>query len=104
MDLTIESGFTRIKERTEGDLRIITLSTSVLHAWQMLEKEKALYRLNGAKQYSITLVNKEVEHKGSNIFLLMFRRCARTKKEMLWVQTLETKPCSYLNIPLKFAT
>lgn len=104
MDLIIESGFTRITEHTEGDLRIITLSTSVLHAWQMLEKEKALYRLNGVKQYSITLVNKEIEYKDSNIFLLMFKRCARTKKEMLWVQTLDAKPCSYLNIPLKFAT
>ena len=101
MELIIESGFTRITEKTEGDQRIIILSSSVLHAWQMLQKEKALCTLNRRKQYNIMLVNKEIEKKDSNIFLLMFRRCARTQKEMLWLQSLDPKPCSYLNIPLK---
>ncbi|MCC6288184.1 MAG: hypothetical protein IT249_09895 [Chitinophagaceae bacterium] len=104
MELLIESGFTRITAHTEGELRIIILSSSVLHAWQMLEKEKALCRLKGAKQYHVTLVNKEIENKDANIFLLMFRRCATTQKEMLWLQAFDSKPCSYLNIPLKLTT
>ena len=71
MELIIESGFTHITAESGKELHSITVSSSVLHAWQMLEKEKALYRLNGAKQYSITPVNKEVEHNDSNIFFLI---------------------------------
>jgi hypothetical protein len=101
MELIIESGFTRITEQSQGELRIIILSSSILHAWQLLQKEKALYRLNGAKQYTITLVSKEIEEKGSDIFLLMLRLCPGTQREMLWMQSFDTKPCSYLNIPVK---
>ena len=96
MELIIESSFTRITGQSEGELCIIILSSPILHA----AKERALYRLNGAKQYTITIVSKEIEEEGSDIFLLMFRPCARTQKEMLWVQLLELKS-SYLNIPLK---
>ncbi|MBW7891491.1 MAG: hypothetical protein H3C48_10810 [Chitinophagaceae bacterium] len=103
MELIIGSGFTRITEPSEGEWCMMILSSSILHAWQMLEKEKALCRLNGTKQYHVTLVNKAIEEQRSNIFLLMFRRCARTQKEMLWVQSFDPKLCSYLNIPLKLA-
>lgn len=103
MELIIESGYMRITEQSEGECYIMILSSSVLHAWQMLEKEKALSRLNATRQYHVTLVNKKIEEQRSNIFLLMFRRCARTKKEMLWLQSFDPEPCSYLNIPLKLA-
>lgn len=104
MEVTIEGGYVRTTFQIESELRIITLSSSVLHAWQMLEKEKAILKLNGTKPYSIICVNKEIENKGSTIFLLVFRRCAHTKKEAVWVQSLETSPRNYLNLPLKIAT
>lgn len=101
MELTIETGVTRITDTSKKDLQIIILSGSVLQAWQLLQKEKALYLLAGRKQYHITLVDKEAKNKHSNIFLLMFRRCASTQKEMLWLQSLDASLSSYLNIPLK---
>lgn len=104
MEVLIEAGYTRITSESQEKLQIIILSSSILHAWQMLQKEKALSKVNNTNQYSITVINKEIEKKESTIFLLMFRRCIHTQKEMLWIQSLENKPCSYLNILLKLAT
>lgn len=104
MELLIESGYTRITYDTEAEFSITILSASIVNAWQMLEKEKAFCRIKGIQQCKLTVVNKEIEIKDSNIFLLLFRRCPHTQKEMLWMQSFENKPCSYLNIPLKLAT
>lgn len=104
MELLIENGYTRILYYTSEEFTIVTLSSSIVNAWQMLEKEKAFCRVKGIEQCKITVVNKEIEKKDVNIFLLMFRRYSHTKKEMIWMQSFENKPCSYLNIPLKLAT
>jgi hypothetical protein len=81
---------------TEGELGIIILSSSITCLADTTER-KALC-MNIAKQYNVTPVNKGIEKKDANIFLLMFRRCTATQKEMLWIQSLDSRPCSYLNI------
>ncbi|OJY88695.1 MAG: hypothetical protein BGP13_17480 [Sphingobacteriales bacterium 40-81] len=69
----------------------------------MLKKEKALCKIKGITQYKVTYVNKDIEKKGATVFMIIFRRCMHTKKEQMWVQSLELKS-SYLNIPIKPAT
>jgi len=103
MELTIESGYIRITGISKEELQIIILSGSVLLSWQMLQKEKALYMLNGRKQYHITLVDKETEKKNANTFLLLYKRSSRIQKEMLWLQSFDSSLSSYLNIPLKLS-
>ena len=103
MELTIESGYTRITDTAKEELQIIILSGSVLQAWQLLQKEKAFYMLSGRKQYNITLVDKETEKKNTNTFLLLYKRSSRTQKEMLWLQSFDASLSSYLNIPLKLS-
>ncbi|MFT3948704.1 MAG: hypothetical protein QM763_17200 [Agriterribacter sp.] len=100
MELLIENGYTRITYNAEEEFTIVTLSSSIVNAWQMLEKEKTLCRVKGITQYKVTYVNKDIEKKDATVFMIMFRRCMHTKKEQLWVQSLELKS-SYLNIPLK---
>ncbi|PVD49470.1 hypothetical protein DC498_24955 [Terrimonas sp.] len=103
MELQIENGYTRILYNAEGAFTIVTLSSSIVNAWQMLEKEKSLCKIKGIKQYKTVYVNKDIEKKDAIVFMIIFRRCIHTKKEKTWVQSLELKS-SYLNIPLKLST
>ncbi|MFT3750921.1 MAG: hypothetical protein QM768_21585 [Agriterribacter sp.] len=99
MELQIENGYTRILYNTDEEFTIVTLSSSIVNAWQMLEKEKALCSIKGITQYKTVYVNKDIEKKDARVFMIMFRRCMHTKKEQTWVQSLELKS-SYLKLAI----